>query len=314
MIAVAMLLAGAVAASAPAQVFAPGTISSEQSDFAPAFARDGSWIMFSRGANGITSLYVSRRERKSWSASVVAPFSGRWIDLESSLAPDNLYVVFASDRPIANGDVALTAQYYGKTQTGGNLWRVDRTKTGWGEPYRLSSAINVGNSVWTPSIARNGEIYFMATDAQTGRFRIHAAAQQQSAATRDLAFSTGATNDVDPYIAPDQRFLIFSSDRGAPGKKGLPGPERLFIAFDPAGVHPLVCRMNIPGFEDTSLSEVEARLSPDRTTLYFASRRAAHEKGAPPAGAWDNGKSNIWSIRFTPSLWRDATGCAAKTL
>lgn len=304
--------------TASSHIFAPGVISSRQNDFAPAFSQDMSWLFFTRGDNGLSSIFFSRRKGRSWSTPAVAPFSGRWVDLEASLAPDDSYMVFASNRPASDRGAPLQALYFGKTQVGGNLWRVDRAASGWGKPYRLSSAINIGNSVWTPSIARNGDLYFMATDAKAGRFRLHVAAQGKEIATRNLAFSTGAANDVDPYIAPDESFLIFSSDRGAPGRNGLPGRERLYIAFRPMTSAPLVCRLDIPGFEDISLSEIEARLSPDRKNLYFASRRAAHEQGQPVAGPWDNGKGNIWSVPFRPSLWNGGAAqpaaCAPQTI
>ncbi|HEX4533315.1 MAG TPA: hypothetical protein VH000_03710 [Rhizomicrobium sp.] len=302
-----VVVAGAIAAAA--QVFAPGVISSNYSDFAPAFSQDMSWLMFTRGDDGASALYISRRDGASWSVPVLAPFSGHWIDLESALAPDGSYVVFASDRPLTAGGAALQAQYFGKPQTGGNLWRSDRTGDRWGVPYRLPGVINGSASVWTPSIAANGALYFMATDPQTGRFRIHVAVhpEDKSAGVRNLAFSDGSADDVDPYIAPDRTFLIFGSDRDAKGAGQTPGVERLYIAFHPEAATPRVCALNVPGFEDRQLSELEPRLSPDQKTLYFSSRRLAHLQQQSSEPPWDNGKLNIWSVAFQPSLWQEGS-------
>jgi hypothetical protein len=217
-------------------------------------------------------------------------------------------VVFASNRPHGGATQPLSAHYFGREQTGGALWRVDYTAGHWGTPRRLGEAINRGGSVWTPTIAGNGELYYMTTDPGTGRFRLYRADHAYDAHARpyELAFSTGARNDVDPFITPDQSRLIFSSDRGQAAPAKNPGPERLFIAFHPRGKDPLVCPMHVEGFDDPTLSMIEARLSPDRRTLYFASRRVVHVAGETAKGDWDNGKANIWQTAFTPALWRFA--------
>ena len=170
----------------------------------------------------------------------------------------------------------------------------------------MAPEINHGGSVWTPAIAGDGGLYYMTTDAATGRFRLFRAdhAYTEHPRVHELAFSDGAHNDVDPYVTPDQSRLIFSSDRGQAAPAKNPGPERLFIAFKPRSGEPLVCPIKVAGFDDPSLSMVEARLSPDNRTLYFASRRLAHADGETTRGDWDNGKANIWEAPFTPTLWR----------
>ena len=306
----AALAALALASAAPiegAKVFEPGVISGPQSDFAPAFSEHTPLLLFTRGNDGRSSILKSTRQADGrWSTPKTVAFSGRWVDLEPAWSPDGSFVVFASNRPHDGSATPLQTRYYGRDQTGGALWRVDFRAGDWGTPRRLAEAINHGGSVWTPSIAANGDLYFMATDEESGRFRLHRAQKAfgDRPEVRDLAFSDGAHNDVDPYVTPDQGRLIFSSDRGQTGLTKNPGPERLFIAFNPRGRDPLVCPMKVPGWDDPAVSMVEARLSPDRRTLYFASRRVVHAQGDAPKGAWDNGKTNIWETPFAPALWR----------
>jgi hypothetical protein len=303
------VVAATWAASPPLQatIFAPDIISGSDSDFAPGFMPNARQVVFTRNTGDRFTLLQSSRHGESWSAPVVMSFSGRWHDLEAAVSPDGVFVVFASDRPAAPGMATLGSTYAGKSVSGGNLWRSDFRSGRWGEPVRLPDAINSQASVWTPSIAASGALYFMSADMQTGRFRLHRATTTlpPTARVHDLAFSTGQFNDVDPATDAAERFLLFSSDRAAPRTGGRPGPERLFIAFRPRGA-PLVCPLTIAGWEDPALSQVEARLSPDGRTLYFASRRLAHRPGEPPRGAWDNGKANIWQIPFTDRLWRAA--------
>ena len=306
---VAALAALTLAASAPiegARVFEPGLISGPENDFAVAIAPHASLLLFTRGDGGRSHILQSRQVVGRWTRPKTAAFSGTWVDLEPAWSPDGSFVVFASNRPHGGDNRPLTARYYGKEQTGEALWRVDYLSGDWGTPRRLADEINHGGSVWTPSVAGNGELYFMATDAATGRFRLYRAdhAYADHPRVHELAFSDGAHNDVDPYVTPDQSHLIFSSDRRQAEPAKNPGPERLFIAFKPRGEDPLICPMKVAGFDDPTLSMVEARLSPDRRALYFASRRVAHADGEAPKGTWDNGKSNIWETPFTPALWR----------
>jgi Tol biopolymer transport system component len=295
-----------------AEVFAPGVISGADNDFAPAFLPNSSLVLFSRKSDAGISIMISTRRGSTWSPPTVAPFSGRWVDLEAALSPDGSYAIFASNRPIAEGGDELVSSYGGKRQTGGNLWRVDFNLGRWGTPHRLPANLNDQSSVWTPSIAQDGTLYFMSSDPVTARFRLHFAPNLKGkyGPVRDLPFSTGEFNDVDPAVDPAQRFLVFSSDRAFPGAGLEAGPERLFIAFGLRSSPLLVCPLTISGWEDTRLSQTEARFSPDGRTLYFASRRLAHSAAESPRSDWDNGKTNIWMIPFRATLWSASPGAS----
>jgi hypothetical protein len=313
-IAIALLCPGAAigqASSAPAaKVFAPGVISGPDTDMGPSFVPGGYSLYFSRRVDGDSSIQISYNRHGSWSLPVTAPFSGTWNDLEIVFAPSGKYLIFASNRPARGADGPLMTRYFGKDQSGGALWRMDVQDGKFGEATRLAVAVNRGSSTWTPSIAANDDLYFMRTDEMSGRFRLFRSSVRhgQYRQAKPLSFSTGTFNDVDPAVEARGSFLIFSSDRAAPGVAPNPGPERLFIAFRPNSAHPLVCPISIPGWKDPSESQIEARLSLNGQELFFSSRHPDHQEDQPPAGAWDNGKANIWMIPFNPSLWRDAPG------
>lgn len=305
---------GADTAAPLPRVFAPGVISSAAPDIAPAFLDGGGTIFFSRRLRAQWSILRTQRDGASWSSPATASFSGHWNDIEAASAPSGRYLIFASDRPRVRGGARLTAHYYGSDQIGGALWRVELTGPHAGALQRLADPINAGGSVWTPSIAANDDLAFMRTDARSGRFRIFLARSDGRSgyrSVRPLAFSTGAANDVDPALDPAERFLIFSSDRSTPGRGGAPGPEHLFIAFSPSSARPLVCAMRFPGWSDAGISEVEPRLSPNGTRLYFASRHPDHAAGKSASGPWDSGNANIWVVRLSAQLWRAGDASAA---
>lgn len=300
-----------VAASAP-EIFAPGVISASAHEAAPAFTADGNTVYFQRSSAEQSTVLVSHRADGRWSEPEIAPFSGEWNDMEPTMAPDGQSLVFVSDRPAAAGGKQIKSQFQGAEHTGGNLWRVRRTASGWGQPEHLPAIVNFNTTIFAPSLAADGSLYFMTWDEKAGHFRLYRAAFRDGAfaAPQTLPFSDGSTSDVDPAVAPDESFLVFGS-----GRK----PKRsmdLFIVFKRGGAWGEPIWMG--DVVNSSGSDAEPRLSPDLKTLYFSSERVmpiAYPRSAAQARAdlarlqaWDNGNYNIWSVPLKP--WLDAYATA----
>jgi len=303
------------AASAPVapEVFAPGVISGPAHDSAPAFTPDGDTVYFGRSSAAQSTILVSHRTASGWSKPEIAPFSGEWNDMEPAMAPDGAYLVFVSNRPAVAGAPPIEGRFNGAVQKGGQLWRVDRRGDGWSAPVRLPDAVNANTTVFAPSVAADGSLWFMTTDAASGRFRLFRSAWRDGAyqAPAPLPFSDGSATDVDPAVAPDESFVVFGSGRRA--GRGID----LFIAFragegwgEPVWLGDAV---NTPG------SDAEPRLGADRRTLYFSSERTvpvAFPRSRAQARAdearmeaWDDGQYNIWRVPLAP--WLDAHRAAA---
>lgn len=199
------------------QVFAPGAISGPAHDASPAFTPDGLKVYFSRGNTSSTTILVSHRQGSSWSQPGIAPFSGQWEDMESTMAPDGSYMLFVSNRPFHPGDKLRDGFYNGRSWPGRGsaLWRVNRASDGWSEPTPLSAIINDGPTIFAPSVTANGSVYFMKPDGPKNKFRLFRAEWNGAsfAAPVPLPFSTGADTDVDPAVAADESFLVFGSSR-----------------------------------------------------------------------------------------------------
>jgi Tol biopolymer transport system component len=282
-------------------------------DLSPAFTPDGRTVYFTQGTPATSTIVVAHLQGDRWSTPEVAPFSGAWRDFEPAMSPDGGYLIFVSNRPkdangASAGGGALDAFYQGKAQPGGggNFWRVTRQGAGWSEPVRLPDIVNRTTGTFSPAVARNGALYFMEPDAKTSEFRLYRAAHCDGAylTPEPLPFSDGSFRDVDPAIAPDESFIVFSSNR--PPAKDLD----LFIAFQRDGrwSAPEHLGMTVNG----AGSEIEARLSPDARTLYFSSTRVtpvtfprssdAAKQDLLRMRAWDNGLANIWKVDLSPWL------------
>ena len=291
------------------QVFAPGVISSPASDLSPAFTADGKTVFFTRANANQSVILESHLIKRQWSPPVIAPFSGVWRDLEATMAPDGSYLIFASNRPVTAGGPPLDGHYNGSIQQagGGNLWRVDRTAHGWGAPRRLPDIVNPGPSVFSPSIAGDGSLYFMQPDGPKGRFHLYRSQLTAGSYQSPVRVSFSAapdTGDYDPAVAPDESFLVFSSGRAGGG---------LFITFRQDTAWSVPVSMGA-GINQAGANNIEARLSPDHRTLYWSSVRVLpppdHLDRASAAlalkrmVAWNNGQANIWYVPL--NSWLDA--------
>lgn len=292
-------------------LFAPGVISGPADDLSPAFAPDGKTVFFTRGNNSGSMIMVSHLVNGRWSEPAIAPFSGKWNDLEAAMAPDGSFLVFASNRPAIAGNKPIDGNFNGKVfpQMGGNLWRVDRAGDGWGEPKRLPETINSGTGIFSPSVSSDGSIYFMRPDDRTGSFHLYRS--QYRAGTYLAAVPVGVgddtTEDVDPAVAPDESYLVYSSRHPAQHD-----PNRLRIVFRKGSGWgtpiDLGDEVNEKG------SNIEARLGPDHVTLYFSTStvppvsfpRSSEEaqNSLAEMRVWANGRQNIWYVSLAPWLGR----------
>lgn len=294
--------APAVELAAPT-IFSPGVVSGAADDGSPTFTPEEDLLLFSRSAPGWTVILESHPEGAGWSAPAITPFSGRWSDLQPAFSVDGSYLVFSSWRPVDGGPAD-------KAAPASHLWRVRHSYAGWGHPELLPAAVNLSPRVFKPTLAANGDLYFMALTA--AKFRLYCARNTGGAlaAAEPLAFSDGATGDVDPEIAPDGSFLVFSSN----GRRaGDPEHEHLYVTFRAAAGWGPVVPVSFAGDDPRNpANENEAHLSRDLRTLYFSSDRVnpAHLPRTLPQAqrdladleAWNNGSANVWTPPLAPLL------------
>ncbi|MFL6602587.1 MAG: TolB family protein [Steroidobacteraceae bacterium] len=281
-------------------IFAPGVISGPADDADAAFAPDGNTVFFARNS----TVLVSHKSGSLWSRPQIAPFSGQWADRQPTMAPDGSFIVFVSNRPVESG---------AGTHPAGNLWRVNRQGRGWSEPLHLPATVNSDASIWAPSIAGDGSLYFIKKVGPIFRLWRSQYRDGNYEMAVPVSFGDSTTQDVDPAVAPDESFIVFASMHPGPDQH-----ERLFIAFRATGGWgkpiDLGDAVNGSGANDNN----EPRLGPDRQTLYFSTDHAAAikfprtqeqaQKDLERIQSWDNGSQNIWSVTLLPWLNAHSAG------
>lgn len=296
-------IAGSAIAADP-QVFAPAVISGPANEASPVFTPDGDTLYFTRSNSSDNVLLVSHRQGDTWSAPEIAPFSGQWRDLEAAMAPDGSYLIFASSRPVPETGKQPDGFWGGTVHVGrgGNLWRVDKTKTGWSEAKHLPMVVNRNGSTFGPSVSADGGLYFTDVFGDSKRAHLFHSVYKDGSyqAPEPMPFTDDRWSDVDETVAADGSFMVFSSTRP-------PTPAQqmdLFIVFrgkDGKWGEP----QHLPDSINHLGGIIEARLGPDGHTLYFTCsyetpvsypKDPASAAASVKSMAWNDGNYNIWVV------------------
>jgi hypothetical protein len=192
---------------AAAAIFAPGLISDAMSNRDMAISPAGDELFYTiQSANGQVSVILQlRRIHGAWSTPAMAPFSGRYGDLEPAFSADGQTLYFASNRPIhAGGPVK---DY--------DIWMVKKNKDGWGMPARMDSIINSSKDEFYPSIARSGNLYF-TREMDNGKGKEDIVVSEWKDGQYQTPYSLPAAINSDKFefnafVDPGEQYILFSS-------------------------------------------------------------------------------------------------------
>lgn len=224
------IAAPAARAATAGELVGAGVISTGLQETSVALTPDGQTLYFMRSdfAEADDTIMVSQRRDGRWSAPRVAPFSGQWHDSEPTLSPDGQRLYFVSNRPLQPGSAPVTAAMNGRSFPGTNLWFVERQAAGgWGTPVHVDGALNDGAMIYNPTVAANGDIYFSAHRADSGKaYQIYVARDRGRAAPERLPLGDLEHNRMDPAVDPAGRFLLYAGNEG-----DALGSADIYIAF-----------------------------------------------------------------------------------
>ena len=246
------------------EIFAPGIISKGYSEYAIAFTPDGKELYLWLGENRPCCVILwMKEEYDRWSPLEVCPFSGRYVDMKFSISPDGNKFLFSSNRP---------RKVNGKPLDNLNIWYMKRIQNRWSEPRCYGPTINTNYHDYYPSMARNGNLYFFSDrDGGRGEDDIYYSrftnGKMTNAKNIGPSINTGL-NEGDPFIAPDESFIIFCSR----DCKGGFGNNDLYISFRKNDGSWTVAK-NMGARINTVAEEVCPIVTHDDKYLFFSSNR-----------------------------------------
>ena len=139
------------------------------------------------------------------------------------LSPDGKRLFFISDRALdGKGDKKDI-----------DIWYIERTKSGWSEPINAGREINTDKNEYYISFTNKGTIYFASNGGTTTEnekdFDVRSAEfiKGKFQPSKKLGAGINTKNyEGDVYIAPDESYIIYCSER--PNNKGK---GDLYISF-----------------------------------------------------------------------------------
>jgi len=182
----------------------------------PVFSADGSEAYW--GMQG-QFIYKSKLANGYWTRPEKVTFSPSMTDYRDPfLAPSGDRLYFLSKGVIPGSEFPEKE----------NIWFVERTGAGWGEPQPLGKEINSFNLHWQVSVSNNRDLYFTSrnTASEDIYFSRYVDGQYLTPEKLSDAVNTDDLDETTPFIAPDGSYLIFTRivDNGN-------GPIRLYISY-----------------------------------------------------------------------------------
>ncbi len=209
------------------KIFAPGIISKKDGkEYGSVFSKDGTEFYYAVVENGKAEIRFTRLEDNKWTEPITLIGDEKFEYNDPFLSPDENKLFFISDRPIAGKGNKKDI----------DIWYVNRKGKKWSEPKNAGSEINSDKNEYYISFAKNETMYF-ASNSDTGEsesknFDIYYSefsnGEFQPKKKLSDAINT-AHYEADVFIDPDERYIIFCSER--PGGYGR---GDLFISFKDA--------------------------------------------------------------------------------
>jgi hypothetical protein len=235
------------------QIFAPGIVTlSDRSEWTGSFTPDGQEFYFtiSNLSWTVNAVMVTSLVEGVWSTPTAASFSGQYIDWTVYPSPDGQRLFFSSSRPSNNW---LTF----------NIWMCERQGSTWSEPVKL--AINSPGIDYAGNCTASGTLYFSSErDGPIAIFRSVPVAGEYITVEKLPSPINIGSNEQYPWIAPDESYLIFTSNRQ--------GNKDLYISYrnlDNSWTEPV----NLAPPVSTGEDEWNPTVSPDGKYIFYGRGR-----------------------------------------
>ncbi len=201
--------------------FAPGLITTGEDEGSTGFALGGTVFLFQKFRERRCQTFIMRQTNGAWSTPELIPF---W----ETMAHNGDFVISSDDK---------TMLYQVRTDPGtgppSQIWRVEITGSGWGERTPLPAPVNSPDFESYASDTSDGTLYFFSgrpgSRGWSDLYKSERSAGGYSAPVNLAALNT-PYDEWDPFIAPDESYLIFCSTK----PEGL-GQDDLYITFRGAG-------------------------------------------------------------------------------
>jgi len=279
-------------------LFAEGIVSTAEDDLNATFTPDGQTVYFTRNfpGNKLGVILFSQFRGGQWQPPEIASFSGQFTDYDPFITRDGTKLYYCSNR---GAD--------GKQKNDFDLWFVEKTAHGWSAPRSLGEPVNAKSNEYYPSVAADGTLYFSSNrQGGKGGYDVYRSRliDGKYGEPENLGESINTpTNEIDNYISPDQRFLVFAAYNRPDDLGG--GSGDLYLSFNQNGAWTKA--KNLGPQINSSAREFCPIGSPDGKYFFFSSFRGGLDKPLDkPLKSYRevtalmqsvlNGRSNVYQV------------------
>jgi hypothetical protein len=246
------------------ELFAPGIISTRNTDWTLTFMPGGFEAYYTiQGLNGYNHLICIKSVNGVWQQPELASFSNPDHNADPYISPDAKKLFFWSNGPEKEGE---------ESGDNSDIWYVNRVGGGWSRPIRLDSTINTSHWQIFPTVASNGNLYFTCNYPDTkGGFDVYKSEFVNGKYTKPVNLGDSIntnTLEQEPYIAPDESYIIFASDRHSPRTRNWD----LYISFKKKDGSWTTAK-NMGDKINSSAMDQAAIVTSDGKYLFFSSSR-----------------------------------------
>ncbi len=263
-------------------------------DFTVSPKNDELFFTIESNKNTIATIVQMEKINGKWKMNI-APFSGKYYDLEASFAPDGNALYFSSNRPKND---STTMQDF-------DIWKTEKINGIWQSPINLGTTVNSDKDEYYPSITNDGSIYFTAAYPHSkGKEDIWKSAFINGAYSTPINLPDAINSDkyeFNAFILPDESAIIFTSC----GRKDELGGCDLYISKkDKQGEWQMA--KNAGATINSSSLDFCPFISADRQFFVFTSNHSKLKKSysqqmnldtfIQEIGQLQNGKNNLYWI------------------
>ena len=207
------------------EVLAPGFISLEDEyEFSAVFSADATEFFYGVDIGDRNEIRYTSLVDGVWQEPIRLVHSDVYSYNDPFLSNDESRLYFISD-------LALDGQGDPKDI---DIWYIERTFDGWSDPTNIGAPITTSTNEYYISFTQNGTLFFATNKHETDpersfNYDIYFAMQEGDSFKEPIRMSSQINfggYDADPFIAPDESYLIFASSR----RSGL-GRGDLYISF-----------------------------------------------------------------------------------
>ena len=248
-----------------AEIFMDGIISTlSEPEMCAAFSKDGKEFYYNAYYQGYWNIFFTREINGKWVKPEPISFAASYTDRDFTISPDGNKLYFGSNRPRKPGGEGLKSLDIYVTER--------RPSGGWSQPRNVGFPVNTDLGENYPSVASSENLYFFSCrDDGWGGCDIYISRwiDGRYTAPENLGKAVNSEkNDWDAIIAPDESYIIFSSQNRSDSNGG----QDLYIAYRQIDGSWTQAR-NMGERVNSESGEICPSISLDGKYFFFTSRR-----------------------------------------